>query len=265
MFLIQRCESDVESLRRFFHRGIKVKSRFAFLIAVQMLMLLGVGRGFAASDRIRIVLVGDSTVATSASPPKDRPDLTGWGQVFGEYFDSRVEVLNHARSGRSSKSFQREGLWSKALEGRPDFVLIQFGHNDCPGKGDRSTNPESDFRDYLRKYIDDAREQGTVPILVTPMTRRRFSDGKIQTILRPYAEAMIAVGHENKVDVIDLHAASVNLLNRLGDAGSADLSPSPSDRTHFSRKGAHVMARLIVSEIRKSVPSLKPYLRDRAE
>ena len=109
---------------------------------------------------IRIVVIGDSTVASYPKPPKDRPDLTGWGQVFGEYFGPNVKVLNHAKSGRSSKSFQKEGLWKKALEEKPDYVFIQFGHNDCPGKGDRTTDPKTDFRDYLRKYIEDSRKAG---------------------------------------------------------------------------------------------------------
>lgn len=234
-----------------------VKSLFAF----QMLMLLSTSESLADPAPLRIVVIGDSTAASYPNPPKDRPDLTGWGQVIGDYFDSRVEVLNHARSGRSSKSFQKEGLWTKALTTKPDFVLIQFGHNDCPGKGDRSTDPESDFRDYLRKYINDAGSIGAVPILVTPMTRRRFRDGRVQTILRPYAEAMLTTGKEEDVAVIDLHAASVELFNRLGDEGSADLSPSESDRTHFSRKGAHAMAQLISNGIRERVPALEKYLR----
>ena len=94
------------------------------------------------------------------------------------------------------------------------------------------------------------------------MTRRVFQVGKIHTILRPYAEAMIAVGQEQKVPVIDLHAASVKLFNRLGDAGSADLSANASDRTHFSRKGANAIAKLIIEELPKAAPPLKPYLKE---
>ena len=81
------------------------------------------------------------------------------------------------------------------------------------------------------------------------MARRQFRDGKIHTILRPYAEAMLAVGAEEQVAVIDLHKASVELFNRLGDEGSADFSPNASDRTHFSRKGALAMARIVADGI----------------
>ncbi len=207
---------------------------------------------------ITIVVVGDSTVA---SYPAERKIL-GWGQVLPEFLDMDVRCVNLARSGRSSKSFIREGLWDKALARKPDVVLIQFGHNDCPGKGERSTDPQSDYRDYLRKYIDDARKVGATPILVTPMTRRRFNpDGRIRTTLRPYAEAMIKVGAEKNVPVIDLHAKSVALFERLGDTGSADLNCSPKDRTHFSAKGARAMAKLVVDGLSKAVPDLRPYLR----
>jgi len=210
---------------------------------------------------IRIVLVGDSTVASYARPPKDRPDLTGWGQVFGESFNDQVTVVNHAQSGRSSKSFIREGRWQKALDAKGDYVFIQFGHNDCPGKGDRSTDPNTDFQDYLRQYIDQSRAAGAKPVLVTPVSRRTFAGGKIHTTLQPYADAMLKVGKEKGAPVIDLHAASMELFNRLGDEGSADLTASAADRTHFSRKGGRAIARLVAEALPKAVPELQPYLK----
>lgn len=207
---------------------------------------------FADESALRVAIVGDSTVASYSSPPADRPDLTGWGQVFGEFFDTDVEVLNHARSGRSSKSFLREGLWDRTLAEQPDYIFIQFGHNDCPGKGDRETNPATGFRDNLRRYIADTRKIGATPVLVTPMTRRQFREGRIHTILRPYAEAMLAVGAEEQATTIDLHKASVELFNQLGDGGSADFSPNATDRTHFSHKGASAMARIVADGIERT-------------
>jgi predicted acyl esterase/lysophospholipase L1-like esterase len=210
---------------------------------------------------VRILLIGDSTVASYPKPPADRPDLTGWGQVFGEFFTDNVAILNHARSGASSKSFFQLGLWSKAIAERPDYVFIQFGHNDGPGKGDRSTDPKTEFRDNLRRYIDETRAAGAKPVLVTPVSRRTFKEGKIETTLEPYADAMLAVGQEKNVPVIDLHAASRALLNKLSDAGSADFSPSKDDRSHFSRKGALAMARLVAEAVPAAMPELKPYLK----
>lgn len=215
----------------------------------------------ANEPQIRILLIGDSTVATYTKPPKDRPDLTGWGQVFGEFFNDDVTILNRAASGRSSKSFIKEGRWKKAAAEKADYLFIQFGHNDCPGKGDRETDPATTYQDYLRQYIDEARAANIKPVLVTPMTRRRFQNGMIWTTLRPYADAMLKVGREKNVPVIDLHQKSVALYNQLGDEKSADFSPSKSDRTHFSGKGAREIARLVAEEIPKAVPDLKPYLK----
>lgn len=215
----------------------------------------------AATEKLRVVVIGDSTAASYPKPPEDRPTLTGWAQVFGELFTDRVEVLNHATSGRSSKSFVREGRWTKALEARPDWVFIQFGHNDQPGKGDRATDAAGDFRDYLRQYVDEARAQNAKPVLVTPVARRVFSDGKPSDTLRPYADAMKTVAAEKKVPLVDLHQASLDLFAKLGDEGSADFSPSTSDRTHFSRKGAQAIARLVAAGVRREIPELAKLLK----
>jgi len=218
----------------------------------------------AQEPQIQILLIGDSTVATYTKRPKDRPDLTGWGQVFGEFFNADVTILNRAASGRSSKSFIKEGRWKKAVAEKANYLLIQFGHNDCPGKGDRTTDPATDYQEYLRQYIDEARAVNINPILVTPVTRRRFQNGMIRTTLRPYADAMLKVGREKNVPVIDLHQKSVALFNKLGDEKSAYFSPKPDDRTHFTSNGAREIARLIAEEIPRAVPALKPYLKQPA-
>ena len=237
---------------------------FTFCLLFVSLSCLFTRNVEATEPAIRILLIGDSTVATYHKRPKAKPDLTGWGQVFGEFFNDDVTVLNHAASGRSSSSFIREGRWKNALKEKADYVFIQFGHNDCPGKGDRETDPATTYQDYLKQYINEARAAGIQPVLVTPMTRRVFQNGKIRTILRPYAEAMLKVGREKQVPVIDLHQKSVARFNQLGDAGSAYFSPSKSDRTHFSGKGAREIARLVAEEIPAKVPALKPYLKQPA-
>ncbi len=215
----------------------------------------------AVEPQIRILLIGDSTVASYTKRPKDRPDLTGWGQVFGEFFSPDVTILNRAASGRSSKSFINEGRWKKVVAEKANYLLIQFGHNDCPGKGDRTTDPATDYQQYLRQYIDEARAVNINPILVTPVTRRRFQNGKIWTTLRPYADAMLKVGREKNVPVIDVHQKSVALLNKLGEDKSAYFSPKPDDRSHFTSNGAREIARLVAEEIPSAVPALKPYLK----
>jgi len=219
----------------------------------------------AVAQETRIVMVGDSTMASYAKPPADRPDLTGWGQVFGEWFTDKATVINHARSGASSKSFIREGLWKKALDAKPTYVFIQFGHNDSPGRGERSTEATGDYQDYLKQYIADARAINAKPILVTPVGRRTFSGDKAVTSLQPYADAMKRVGKEKDVPVIDLHAASMALYDKLGDQGSADFSPAASDRSHFSRKGARAIAFLVADALGANVPGLDKLLKFPAE
>lgn len=209
----------------------------------------------AADNRpLRIVILGDSTVCDY---PADSP-IRGWGQLLGEGFKKAVAIRNVAVSGRSTKTFITEGRLKKALEVPADFALIQFGHNDSHGK-DRpeSTDAATDYKEFLRTYIDSFQKAGTQPILVTPMHRRTFTKGKLTEELRPYAEAMKAVAEEKKVPVVDLYTLSGELFEKLGDEGSADLSCSPKDRTHFSEKGARAMARLVLGELAKIEPRLR--------
>lgn len=215
---------------------------------------------FAVADgkKLRIAMVGDSTMSSYPNPPKDRPDLTGWGQVFGEFFGPDVEVLNHAASGRSTKSFVNEKRWAKVLDLKPDYVFIQFGHND---QKDPSLAPESGFSEYLRRYIDEARAAGMKPVLVTPVARRTFKDGKASTTLTPFADAIKAVAKEKGVPVIDLHKLAFDLYDKLGDDGTADLTASKTDRTHFSRKGALAVAELVAKALPDAVPELRPHLK----
>jgi lysophospholipase L1-like esterase len=199
-------------------------------------------------ETLRIVLLGDSTVCTyDAKSP-----VRGWGQYLEEGFQGSVVVRNLAVSGRSTKTFLQEGRLQKALAEKADVALIQFGHNDSHARGrPESTDAATDFQEYLRTYIDAFRKAATVPILVTPMHRRTFKDGKLTEELKPYADAMKAVAEEKQVAVVDLYTRSGELFARLGDAGSADLSCSPTDRTHFSEKGARAMARLVLQELKQ--------------
>ncbi len=209
---------------------------------------------------IKVALIGDSTVASYPKPPAHRPTLTGWGQVFGLYFRDCVEIKNQAVSGRSSKSFLKEGRWEPVLAEKPNYIFIQFGHNDQPGKGDRTTDPNGEFQDNLRKYIDDARKIGSVPVLVTPVARRVFENGHALTTLTPYVDAMHRVAKEKSVAIVDLHAASFRLYDEKGDEATAYFSPSADDRSHFSRRGAIEIARLVASPLPAAVPALQLYM-----
>src|SRR5262245_53118657 len=120
-----------------------MKSHFAFCVALGCAVFLA-GKSIAADENApaseRIVLVGDSTVASQS----------GWGDAFSKLLAPGVECSNMALGGRSSKSYRDEGHWKKALEAKPTWVLIQFGHNDQPGKGPkRETDPKTTFRQNL--------------------------------------------------------------------------------------------------------------------
>ncbi len=229
------------------------------MMILPVLCILACAARFTPSHPLKIVVVGDSTVQTY---PAESP-VRGWGQYIGEHFGGNVKVVNLALSGRSTKTFRAEGHWDKALAEKGGWYLIQFGHNDSHEKGKpESTDAATDFRENLRRYVDDVRKIGGKPVLVTPMHRRTFnSDGRLADNLAPYAAAVKAVGKEKHVPVMDLHSASGKVFLTLGDEGSADLSCAPGDRTHFSEKGARLMAELVTAGIAKNVPVLAKYLK----
>ena len=206
--------------------------------------------------RTTIVLVGDSTVT----------DRSGWGHGFRLFLGDDVEGVNAAAGGRSSKSYTDEGRWKEALALKGDYYLIQFGHNDQPGKGpERETDPRTTYTEYMARYVDDVRAMGAQPILVTSLTRRTFEDGRIRSSLGPYVDAVKALGAAKGVPVIDLHARSIELAERLGEPAWEPLSPRDAtgnvDRTHLNSKGSVVVAPLVVEGLRSAVPALARHLR----
>jgi DNA sulfur modification protein DndE len=206
---------------------------------------------------IRIVLVGDSTVTDSA----------GWGAGFKQLLNDMAECVNTAAGGRSSKSFINEGRWEKALALKGDYYLIQFGHNDEPGKGsDRETEPRTTYHQYVAQYVDEARAAGAKPVLVTSLTRRQWDKtGKIKSSLTPYTEVVRELAREKNVLLVDLHASSIILCEKLGREKCNELSPikgtNQVDNTHLNAKGSVVFARLVAEELVRAVPELKDCFR----
>lgn len=207
----------------------------------------------AEEKNITVALIGDSTVTDGA----------GWGKAFAGRFDDHVKVLNFAVGGRSSKSWHNEKRLPKVLEAKPDYVLIQFGHNGQPGKGPaRETDPATTYRDYLKIYVKAFREIGAKPILVSSVTRRRFDEnGKITSTLAPWADAAKAVAEEMKVPFIDLHSASVAYHNKIGPEASMAFNPKKGDITHFNEKGAEAIVGLIAEELKKDCTELARHLK----
>jgi lysophospholipase L1-like esterase len=212
-----------------------------------------------AKTPLLLVLVGDSTMCEWPADGMQR----GWGQFVQEYFNDDVKVINLAKSGRSTKTFIKEGLWQKALDEKPNVILIQFGHNDSHAVTNaESTRANGDYKDNLRRYVDDARVIGAIPILITPMVRRDFGpDGKLKDNLQLYADAMKQVAAEKKVPVIDLHASSRALIEPLGEKGCEDMANKPGDHTHFNEKGARAIAALVMKELPAVEPTLKSHFR----
>jgi pectinesterase len=205
---------------------------------------------------MKIALVGDSTVT----------DTSGWGKAFADRFGSEVTVVNYSVGGRSSKSWYDEQRLPPVLAERPDYVMIQFGHNDQPGKGpERETAPATSYRDYLRLYVSEFRKVGAQPILLSSVVRRIFDEhGRIKSTLGPWAEAAKAVAGEQNVPFIDLHKASMELHNGMGREASMTFNLVEGDTSHFNRKGAEAIADLIVAGLREAAPKLADYLKPAA-
>jgi lysophospholipase L1-like esterase len=211
---------------------------------------------------VHMVIIGDSTVSDYPAKHANR----GWGMYIEEHFKSgTVIVTNLAKPGRSTKTFIQEGRWKAALGEKPDYVLIQFGHNDSHDpKNPEATDAATDYKDNLRRYIDESRAIGATPILVTPMVRRNFdAEGKIANEPPPsrhlgsYADAMKEVAREKKVPVIDLYTSSKVLAEKLGPQASATMANKKGDNTHFNEKGARAMADLVMKELLVVEPRLK--------
>jgi len=169
----------------------------------------------------KIVLVGDSTTAVQG----------GWGPAFcARHVTSFLTCTNLARGGRSTYNYRAEGSWALAqAEMRTPgyartWVLVQFGHNDQPGKPGRSTDLQREFPDNLRRYVREIRAAGAQPVLVTPLTRRQFTDGVLIDDLAPWAEAVRSVAREMEVPLVDLHARSRAVVQALGPVAAMPLA-----------------------------------------
>ncbi len=222
------------------------------------LLLLATGLPAAEPAKKIVALAGDSTVT----------DAAGWGAAFAKLLNpARAECKNFAGGGQSTKSFRDSKKWQQVLDAKPDVVLIQFGHNDMPGKGPhRETDPATTYAENLGRYVDEARAIGAQPVLVTSLTRRVFLEGKIRGELKPYAEAARKVAAEKKVPLVDLFARSVALHEQMGEKESDSFNPpgkkkDNSDRTHLNAHGAEVVAGIIAEELRKVAPDVAGLLK----
>ena len=248
-------------------RGLRIRRVLAALLLLS-------GAACLAQSPITIYLAGDSTMAEKL--PIKRPE-TGWGEFLQQAFDSKqIQVENHAKNGRSTRTFIAEGLWQAIIErlNPGDYVFIEFGHNDeVPEKVDRYT-PPPDFEKNLVRMVKDVREKKAIPVLLTPVMRRNFdASGEFVDKHGVYPDLTRSVAQQLSVPLIDMHRKSESVLKQYGEAGSRklflQLKPGENenypngitDNTHFNPFGAHIMAGLAVDGIREAKLDIGKYLK----
>jgi lysophospholipase L1-like esterase len=240
------------------------------------------GQAGAAEAPIRVILVGDSTMATKS----------GYGDALCARFTADVTCVNLARGGRSTSSFRAEGRWDEVQRMLKDgasfkatYVLVQFGHNDQPGKPGRSTDLVTQFPVNMARYAQETRDLGGVPVLVTPLARRTFKGAYLANDLAPWAEATRRAAAQEHAVLLDLNRDSVAAVQAMGqdEADTLAVVPRPPgyglpvdpnkvepagaaktafDRTHLGAKGAAFFARMVERELVTARPETAAYFVD---
>ena len=229
-----------------------------------------------------VFITGDSTVKNT---DRDSTGMWGWGSQAGRIFDpQKITWINCAQAGRSCRTYLREGRWEKVYNDlQPgDFVLIQFGHNDIgelhrgkhrgeiPETADTSCvsrvvlNDEAynevvySFGWYLKKMIDDCRQKGATPILVSLTPRNEWTDGKIERRNDSYGKWYREVADETGCTFVDLHNITADALDGIGQEAAKRYYNN--DHTHTSLAGARLNALGIAIGLRRANSPLANYL-----
>lgn len=250
---------------------------------VKLLFLILLMASFSPAKKVtKLFLIGDSNMADysldSGYMEKKYP-IMGWGQVFQPFFvkDSlsaikkliktdSVLVVDKARGGRSTRTFFEESRWEEVFQmlQKNDVVMIQFGHNDAAvDKPERYVNLTG-YKAYLRLFVNQTREKGAIPILITPVNRNYpWKNGKLSNVHGEYPNAMKQVAAELKVKLIDLTQLSVDAFSARGEAyttpnyfmnfGKGIYPAYPDgqkDNTHFQKAGAIAVAQLVFNAMK---------------
>ncbi len=229
--------------------------RILYLVAVWLV----------ASSFTTIHLMGDSTMAE-----KDLSDgklERGWGMVFPNFVDDTFRVINYAQNGRSTKSFIDKGLWDMveyALQ-PGDYVFIQFGHNDSKADDPGRYAPAfGAYQENLRTFIRGAREKGATPILLTPVARRWFKNGKLdRNCHTDYPAAMKQVAEEMGVTLLDITTPTLDWIESIGDEASKAyfmISTGKDDNTHTVASGARKVTEIVCDALKAQVPAIGEHL-----
>ena len=221
-----------------------------------------------AAQAPSIFIAGDSTAANGM------PGAIGWGKPFGALFDpSKVNVVNSARGGRSSRTFITEGLWDRLIADvkTGDYVLIQFGHNDggpingaqiargsLPGLGDETQEIDNlltkqhetvrTFGWYMTKMVRETKAKGATPILLSLTVRNIWTDGRVERGSGKYGEWTRQIAQAEKTAFIDLTTLAADRYEQMG----ADTVKAffPRDHTHTSDEGAELNAKLVLAGLK---------------
>ncbi len=231
-----------------------------------------------------VFITGDSTVKNT---DKDEDGMWGWGALADEIFDTKkITIQNSAQAGRSCRSYLREGRWDKVVNDLQsgDFVLIQFGHNDtgneiAHGKLRNEIASAADsshvfhiqtqdaaynevvytFGWYLRKFIDDVRQKGATPILVSLTPRNEWPDGKIERRNDSYGKWYRTVAEETQCEFVDLHNLTADSMDKMGQEKAK--AYYKNDHTHTSKAGARLNAKNVAKGLKKIKSPLRKYLK----
>lgn len=198
-----------------------------------------------------VYIAGDSTVTDQSAdyPYAPGTSYSGWGQMITAYMNEKIAVSNHSHSGLTTDSFRKEGHYAVIDQySKPrDFFFFQFGHNDQKLE---NLKARGGYQANLVRYINECRDKGAYPVLVTPVARNTWkgNDGTYNDLLAEYAESCKDIGRLLEVPVIDLHRISKEFIIENGlEASKAFFFPN--DYTHNNDYGAYRMAGFVAGEI----------------
>ncbi|WP_114784341.1 rhamnogalacturonan acetylesterase [Botryobacter ruber] len=260
------------------------KSSFGYVLLLGLLLSAACASvKTSQSAKPTLFLIGDSTVKNGRGDGAG--GLWGWGSFVGEYFDTtKVNVENHALGGTSSRTFQTYGHWDKVLAKiQPgDYVMMQFGHNDSSPVNDtlrargtiRGVGEEMEEIDnlitkkhevvhsygwYLRKFISDIKAKGATPIVVSPIPRNSWRDGKVNRDTNSYTQWAETVARTEGVAFINLNELVANRYDKEGEEKVRSTYFNTKDRTHPIEAGSRVNAELVVAGLKqlKNMPLAK--------
>ena len=218
------------------------------------------------AQKTTLYTIGDSTMANKKDP--DRNPEHGWAQVLQPFFKDNIIVENKAQNGRSTKSFINEKRWDSVYKKlkKGDYVFIEFGHNDEKIEDStRYTNPHTAYRYNLIKFVQESREKGAIPVLLTSISRRNFNEkGVLLPTHGDYPLETRLVAQEYKVLFIDLEYFTELLEQSYGPEKSKQLhlhykagenayyDKDKADDTHLSLLGATKIAQIVIDQIKIS-------------